>query len=78
MLYSKIFLFFMFSIIISSYDIGELINFEDQNIQFDICHGANEHGHGNGNSPKLSLSEFNGDLNGGDFHVIMIDIAASW
>ena len=75
-LYLRFFLIiFLFSIFISqTYDIGDQISIADQNIELNICYGASEHNHGN----QLALADLNGALNGGDYHVIMIDISAAW
>ena len=59
----------------TTYNVGDSITLEDQNINFNICHGSDEHQNAN---DQLSLFEFNGNLNGTYYHVIMIDIAASW
>ena len=53
-----------------SYEEGEYINVVDQNKEFDICYGSND--------DYLYLADYNGDLNGGMYHVIHIDMAASW
>ena len=57
-----------------TYDIGDQITIEDQSIELSICYGASE----NGNSNQLALADLNGSLNGGNYHVIMIDISAAW
>ena len=59
----------MFSLI-SAYNVGDYVNMVDQEKEFDVCYGSmDEH---------LKLSNYNGDLNGGMYHVIHIDMAASW
>ena len=64
-------LLFLFSTLFSSYDVGEQISLEDQQQLFDICSGDYP-------TSSLSLSDFNGDSNGGDYKVIHIDMSASW
>ena len=75
-LYLRFFLIiFLFSIFISqTYDIGDQISIADQNIELNICYGASDHDLHN----EFSLADLNGTLNGGDYHVIMIDISAAW
>ena len=53
-----------------SYEAGDYINLIDQNKEFQICYGSDDE--------VVKLSDFNGDLNGGMYHVIHIDMAASW
>jgi hypothetical protein len=38
--------------------------------EFDICYGSV--------NDILTLADYNGDLNGGMYHVIHIDMSASW
>ena len=61
-----------------NYSVGEQVSVFHQNAEFEVCYGAEEHGYIDGLVPKLSLSDFNGFANGGIFHVIMIDMSASW
>ena len=69
----------IFSITIPSvYDVGEQVSSIHQNMHFDVCYGAEEHGYEDELNPNLSLGEFNGFNNGGLFYVTMIDMAASW
>ena len=53
------------------YEVGEQISIEDQQQLFEICSGDYP-------TSNLSLSDFNGDLNGGNYKVIHIDMSASW
>ena len=66
-LFLQILLSFLFAV----YEVGEQISIEDQQQLFDICSG-------NYPTSSLSLSDFNGDLNGGDYKVMHIDMSASW
>ena len=52
------------------YEVGEYVNMIDQEKEFDICYGSTD--------DILKLSDYNGDINGGMYHVIHIDMAASW
>lgn len=53
-----------------AYNVGDYVNMVDQENEFDVCYGSTEE--------FLKLSNYNGDLNGGLYHVIHIDMAASW
>jgi len=53
-----------------AYDVGDYVNIIDQEKEFDVCFGSTDE--------YLKLSNYNGDLNGGMYHVIHIDMAASW
>ena len=53
------------------YNTGETVTTYHQNIDFPVCYGDYE-------SNSLSLADFNGDLNGGDYKVIFIDMSATW
>ena len=55
----------------AEYDVGDLVDMDDQDQRFSICNG--EH-FGN----DLSLADLNGDLNGGHYFVSWFDISATW
>jgi len=56
--------------LIFAYNEGDYVNMVDQAKEFDVCFGSTD--------DFLKLSNYNGDLNGGMYHVIHIDMAASW
>ena len=56
--------------LIFAYNEGDYVNLLDQEKEFDVCFGSTD--------DFLKLSNYNGDLNGGMYHVIHIDMAASW
>ena len=58
----------------SFYSIGEVVSEEDQNIQFPICNGSGNYSTGD----SFSLSELNGDSNGGDYKITIISMNATW
>tara|TARA_B100000609_G_scaffold173342_1_gene149443 strand:- start:6097 stop:6330 length:234 start_codon:yes stop_codon:yes gene_type:complete len=58
------------------YDVGDRITDNHQSIEFNICYGASHHGYSD--ESLFSLSDLNGNLNGGSYKVLMFDIAASW
>ena len=62
------------SFILGVYNVGQTISISDQNITSDVCNGENPF---NG-SDEFKLADLNGDLNGGYYHVIHLDLAAAW
>ena len=50
---------------------GETVSDSHQNLGFDICFGDYP-------SDQFRLADLNGDLNGGDYQVMFINMAASW
>ena len=56
--------------LIFAYNVGDYVNMVDQEKEFDVCYGSTDE--------YLKLSNYNGDLNGGMYHVIHIDMTASW
>ena len=57
-----------------TYCAGDQISLADQNIEHIV--GAGMEGYDVGDTFKLA--DYNGDLNGGEYHVIFIDMSASW
>ena len=45
-----------------------------QNQSHSICYGESDEGDSN----FLSFRDYNGETNGGNYHVIFLDMAASW
>jgi hypothetical protein len=54
-----------------TYDVGEIISQNHQNTEFDVCYGEYE-------SDVFHLADLNGATNGGNYHIIFIDMAATW
>ena len=59
------------NIIASDYDIGDIVNQNDQEQRFTICNGDFFNN-------DLKLSYLNGDVNGGHYFVSWFDIFATW
>ena len=59
------------SVSASVYNVGDQVSESHQNISFPVCYGDYT-------DDDLSLSDFNGDLNGGDFSVLFISMSATW
>ena len=58
-----------------SYEVGETISISHQNMDFDICYGTELDPNGDG---IFNFSEYNGDLNGGQYYVIFLEMMATW
>tara|TARA_B100001029_G_C15013385_1_gene425712 strand:- start:392 stop:622 length:231 start_codon:yes stop_codon:yes gene_type:complete len=56
------------------YCAGQQISMDHQNINHEVCAGHGDYSTGD----SFKLSDFNGDLNGGDYNIIFIDMSASW
>ena len=50
------------------------INDLDQNVTLNVCDETSEY---SVNDP-IKLSDWNGELNGGNYHVILLEMSASW
>ena len=70
-LYVLIITTFLFS---STYDIGDIVSNEDQLIEKNTCYPGNDYDVGE----SWKLADWNGALNGGNYNVIFIDMAATW
>ena len=73
----KILFLVLFSVNIlsaQSYCAGEQISIIDQNSTHTVGAGTEEYNAGD----DFKLADWNGDLNGGNYHVIFIDMSASW
>ena len=70
-LYVLIITTFLFS---STYDIGDIVSNEDQSIEKNTCYAGNGYDVGE----NWKLADWNGALNGGNYNVIFIDMAATW
>ena len=73
----KILFFTLFTINVLSaqtYCAGDQISISDQNQSQAVCAGTEDYNIGD----EFKLADWNGDLNGGNYHVIFIDMGASW
>lgn len=63
--------FFLNSFLLAYYQYGDTISIEDQSYPLNVCYG---------NYPDeiLRLADFNGDINGGHYKVIVFRITATW
>ena len=57
-----------------TYCAGEEVSTNHQNIGHEVCAGFEDYASGD----PFRLSDYNGELNGGNYHIIFIDMSASW
>ena len=57
-----------------TYCAGEQISITHQNEGHEVCAGFEDYTTGD----AFKLSDYNGDLNGGSYHITFIDMSASW
>ena len=57
-----------------TYCAGDQVSSSHQNISHVVCAGFEDYETGD----TFKLSDYNGDLNGGDYNIIFIDMSASW
>ena len=55
----------------TTYDIGETMSIEDQNLEFDFCYGQYP-------SETFKFADLNGSLNGGDYKITLVRMNATW
>ena len=67
-------LFIVLSItfLFSGYSVGDTIAIDHQKMEFGVCYPGNQVGN------SFSFAQHNGDLNGGNYQVLMIEMSASW
>ena len=63
----------LFSFLLS-YNVGDVVSISDQNVVKETCYSGNGYEVGD----SWSLSDWNGDLNGGNYNVIFIDMSTTW
>jgi len=64
-------LFITFSF--AAYNVGDYINDNHLNQEFNLCYPTS-----NSNNSSFKLADYNGNTNGGDYHVLVIDMSATW
>ena len=64
----------LLSFIFPIYNTGDTVSVSDQNVILNVCDQTSEYSVGD----EISLASWNGDLNGGDYHVIWLEMSASW
>jgi len=59
-------------ILLGAYKEGDTISLDHQNMEFGYCYPENDIG------KTFKLADYNGDLNGGNYKVILMEMSASW
>ena len=62
------------SLIYAVYEIGDTVSISDQNVVLEVCDQNSEYSVGD----PIKLADWNGNLNGGNYHVIWLEMSASW
>ena len=71
----KILLQLMFvSFLFPIYNVGDVVSQDDQNVVLSVCDQTSEYNIGD----EVRLADWNGATNGGDYHVIWLELSASW
>ena len=75
----------LFSQLFSGYAVGDTITIDDQLMKFSYCYPSDSSAVIDpltGDTIKVastfSFAQHNGDLNGGNYQVLMIEVSASW
>lgn len=74
MKYFSLIIFLFSSAYAQTYCAADQIEINDQNAMFEVCYASGDYEIGD----NWSLADFNGDLNGGDYHITFIDMSATW
>ena len=56
------------------YCAGDQVSTAHQNISHEVCAGIEDYPTGS----EFKLADYNGELNGGNYHIKFIDMSASW
>ena len=57
-----------------TYCAGDQINASDLSTQYEVCYGSGNYETGD----SWSLSDYDGTQNGGAYHILFIDMSATW
>ena len=57
-----------------TYCAGDQINASDMDSQYEVCYGSGNYETGD----SWSLSDYDGSQNGGAYHILFIDMSATW
>ena len=68
-------LFLLFSLTFSAYySVGDIVSESHQSNTYSTCYSGNDYEV----NDTWSLADFNGELNGGHYNVIFIEMSATW
>ena len=60
------------SSLFSAYDVGDQLSEDHQNMEFGFCYPQAQVGN------SFSVAQHNGELNGGDYRILLLEISTSW
>ena len=63
---------FFSTFLFSGYSVGDRMSTDHQNMEFGFCYPDTQV------DSNVSFAQHNGDLNGGNYQVLMIEISATW
>ena len=64
----------LFAVSFAYYEVGEAISVSDQNLTKTTCFAGN----GYSVDDEWKIADWNGDLNGGSYNVIFLEMSATW
>ena len=74
MSYILFLIIFATSLVQAEYCAGDQIISSDLNTQYEVCYGSGDYETGD----SWSLADYDGSQNGGNYHVIFMDMSATW
>ena len=57
-----------------TYCAGDQVSSSDLNTQYEVCYGSGDYETGD----SWSLADYDGSQNGGNYHIIFMDMSATW
>ena len=65
---------FLANLSAQTYCAGEQISTSHQNQSFEVCYSSDDYSVGD----SWNFADYNGDVNGGNYHILFIDMSATW
>ena len=70
----KIIIIILFSFSFAVYNVGQTVSQSDQNVSKSTCYAGNEYEV----NDNWKLADWNGDVNGGTYNVMFLEMSATW
>ena len=70
----KIIIIILFSFSFAVYNVGQTVSQSDQNVSKSTCYAGNEYEV----NDNWKLADWNGNLNGGTYNVMFLEMSATW
>ena len=70
----KIIILILFSFSFAVYNIGQTVSESDQNVSKSTCYAGNEYEV----NDNWKLADWNGDVKGGTYNVMFLEMSATW